>query len=318
MKKKISLLMCLVLIFSAFTGCDINFNGITPTTEGSTTAAVEAAVTQKASAAQAATAATATITMTTTTTTTAATTTTTTATKPTTTKKTTTKAPATVPTTKAPEKIEKPDTDRIKDGDKIIALTFDDGPSKYTARLLDILEENGAHATFFVLGNRAKNNSELLKRMLDEGHEIGSHTWDHTSFAKLSYNSALENMKKATNAIKKASGKKPVLVRPPYGAMSDSLKYAATMQGQAIITWSVDPRDWDTKNPDTVYNKIMSNVSDGDIILCHDIHKSTVDAMERVIPDLIDEGYTLVTVSELLTYERDELTAGKVYSKRKI
>lgn len=315
MKKKISLLMCLVLIFSAFTGCDINFNGITaPTTEKSTTAAVEAAATERAATTQVTT--TAATTAAPTTPTTVTTTITTTTKKPATTKETTTKVPATVPTTKAPEKIKKPDTDRIKDGDKIIALTFDDGPSKYTARLLDILEENGAHATFFVLGNRAKNNSELLKRMLDEGHEIGSHTWDHTSFAKLSYSSALENMKKSTNAIKKASGKKPVLVRPPYGAMSDSLKYAATMQDQAIITWSVDPRDWDTKNPDTVYNKIMSKASNGDIILCHDIHKSTVDAMERVIPDLIDEGYKLVTVSELLTYERDELTAGKVYSKR--
>lgn len=315
MKKKISLLMCLVLIFSAFTGCDINFNGITaPITEKSTTAAVEAAATEKASTTQVTT--TAATTAAPTTPTTVTTTITTTTKKPATTKETSTKAPATVPTTKAPEKIKKPDTDRIKDGDKIIAITFDDGPSKYTARLLDILEENGAHATFFVLGNRANNNSELLKRMLDEGHEIGSHTWDHTSFAKLSYSSALENMKKSTNAIKKSSGKKPVLVRPPYGAMSDSLKYAAVMQGQAIITWSVDPRDWDTKNPDTVYSKIMSKVSKGDIILCHDIHKSTVDAMERVIPALIDEGYKLVTVSELLTYERDELTAGKVYSKR--
>ncbi len=233
-------------------------------------------------------------------------------TKPTTTAKPTTAAPE----TSAPKKLDKVNCDNIKAGQKLIAITFDDGPGKYTARLLKILEKNGALATFFVVGNRAKSNSELISKIVGGGHEVGSHTWQHSDFSKLSYADALADMKKSNDAIEKACGKRPTLVRPPYGAMGKSLSYAAVMQNQAIITWSVDPRDWDSKNADKVYNQIMSTVEKGDIILCHDIHETTVDAMERVIPALIKQGYQFVTVSQLLTYERDGLTAGKVYRER--
>ena len=106
------------------------------------------------------------------------------------------------------------------------------------------------------------------------------------------------------------------LVRPPYGACNDEIRDIGKELGVSFINWSVDTLDWKSKNADAVYNEIMKDVGDGHIILCHDLHKSTVDAMEKVVPDLIKKGYQLVTVSELLTCRGGEITAGKVYYKQ--
>lgn len=223
----------------------------------------------------------------------------------------------TLPTTGKPSKIEAPGSlEEIVPGKKMIVLTFDDGPGAHTSRLLNVLKDNGAHATFFVLGNLAKKNSSLLKRMVDEGNEVGSHSWQHKDLSKMSYENANKDLKKASDAIKSATGKAPSLVRPPYGALNDTVKYAATMQGQAIALWNVDTRDWASRNADAVYNHIMTHASDGAIIICHDIYSSTVDAIERAVPELTARGYQFVTMSELLTYENGDLTAGQVYSKR--
>ncbi len=294
MKKKINLFICLVLAFSVLTGCVAGLEKPQETSTAKKSTTAQNTTTEKVTE-------------------------TTTLKIIGTTEKieTTTKKPTTTrPTTNKPQKLERPETEGVVSGKKMIAITFDDGPGKYTSRLLNILKDNGAHATFFVLGNIAEKNSSLLKRMASEGHEIGSHTYRHADVSKMSYEKALEDMNKASNAIEKASGKRPALVRPPFGSVSDTVKYAATMQNQAIILWSVDTRDWESRNANAVYNEIMSTARNGDIILCHDIHKSTVDAMERAIPDLIAEGYQFVTVSELLTYEKDAITAGEVYRKR--
>ncbi len=295
MKKKINLLICVLIIFSVLTGCVAKYENPQETTTQKPTVTEKESTTQKLTE------------------------TTTLKLIGTTEKKTTTtkKSTTTRPTTNTPQKLEKPEMEASMEiGVKLVALTFDDGPGRYTARLLNILKQNNAHATFFVLGNIAEKNSSLLKRMLEEGNEIGSHSYRHADISKMTYENALADLNKATNAIEKASGKRPSLVRPPFGSVNDTVKYAATMQNQAIALWSVDTRDWESRNADAVYNEIMSTVSDGDIIICHDIYQSTVDAIERAIPDLMAQGYRFVTVSELLTYEKDALTSGEVYRKR--
>ncbi len=193
---------------------------------------------------------------------------------------------------------------------KAIALTFDDGPSNsQTDRLLDILDGNNAKATFFVLGKSVGNGSDCLKRMIELGMEIGSHGYDHTQLTKLD-NSALEKHIQDTNAkIKEASGAEPTLLRPPYGSYNEAVKSAA---GVPIVLWSVDTLDWKSRNADAVYSETMRSVRDGSIILYHDIYESTVDAIERLLPELKAEGYELVTVSELAEIKGKPLTAGAV------
>lgn len=206
--------------------------------------------------------------------------------------------------------------DSIDPSKPMIAITFDDGPSAHTARLLNILKENGAKATFFVVGSQIKGKEPLLKRMVTEGHEVAGHSWSHANLTKLNEEALAKQLAKTRSAIKKATGVDALLARPPYGSCNNMVKSVASQEGVALIMWSVDTRDWESRNATAVYNKTLNSVKNGDIILCHDLHGTTVDAMERVIPALIEKGYQLVTVSELLTYERDELTAGEIYRRR--
>jgi len=191
-----------------------------------------------------------------------------------------------------------------------IALTFDDGPSEFTTRILDTLEKHNARASFFVIGSKVEEGADIIKRAAGMGSEIISHSWSHCRGPNLSQLSPAEMREELLNthaAIERVVGFSPAMFRPPYGAVSDNLKNVAAELGLSIILWRVDSWDWKSKNADSVYDEIFENVSDGAVILCHDIHETTADAMERVIPDLL-EKYEMVTVSELM--QRDGFTPG--------
>lgn len=194
---------------------------------------------------------------------------------------------------------------------KLIAITFDDGPHEtLTPRLLDILKKEDVKATFFVLGSRAKYHPDILKRAADEGHQIGSHTYNHKELPKLSEHERLKEIKDTADLIEQTIGKRPSAMRPPYGSISDSVKKDA---GALLILWSIDPEDWKYRDADTVYHNVTGPVRDGDIILLHDIHKTSVDATEKIIPKLKEEGYIFVTVNQLIG-ARGEAVNGAVYN----
>ena len=191
--------------------------------------------------------------------------------------------------------------------DKVVALTFDDGPHpENTPKLLDILKENDAVATFFMVGTNAAEYPDIVKRVYDEGHEIGTHSWDHKDLMKLSLDEIMTNQYgKANDAIEAATGLRALIDRPPYGSMSEDM---AEQIGREQILWSVDPNDWKKENrdPDTVYDHVVNGtpdggyVQDGAIVLSHDIHATTVDAYDRIIKALKDEGYKFVTVTQMM------------------
>lgn len=197
---------------------------------------------------------------------------------------------------------------------KHVALTFDDGPHPtVTPRILDILAKHHAHATFFVLGNRAEFYPNLLQRAVLEGHEIGSHSWSHPQLTKLKPKQIESQLDKTDEQIKMATGKPAGLVRPPYGALNDTVKSIA---GRPIINWSVDTEDWKSRNANKIIAQVKRQVSDGSIILMHDIYPTTAQSLDKVLDWLNKEGYQVVTVSDLLgfTNNPESIEAGKVYS----
>lgn len=206
-----------------------------------------------------------------------------------------------------------PETAPLDPSKPMVALTFDDGPSKHTSRLLDAFASHGGRGTFFVIGNILENRADVLNRMVSEGHEIGGHSWDHRQLTKLN-TTDLNNELIGTRAkIHEITGVNATLLRPPYGSYNSQVKNMCKDLGIVMVNWSLDTLDWKYKDADRLYHTILEEVQDGDIILCHDLHGSTVDAMERVIPELIARGYQLVTVSELLDQRGDVIEAGEVY-----
>lgn len=205
--------------------------------------------------------------------------------------------------------------DEIDPDKPMIALTFDDGPSLHTPRLLNIFKKHGGKGTFFVVGNLLEENQITVKRIVKEGHEIASHSWRHSDLSTLTLEQVKTDLARTHQKIYDITGVQPKLVRPPYGAYNDTVRYGAYTCNEALITWSVDTLDWKSKNAKAVYNAVMKSASDGAIILCHDLHETTVDAMEKAIPDLIEKGYQLVTVSQLLSMRKGEVVAGGVYYK---
>lgn len=194
---------------------------------------------------------------------------------------------------------------------KMIALTFDDGPGPYTNRLLNCLKKNNAVATFFVVGNRVSSHKSTVKKAYKMGCEIGNHSWDHPQLTRLSASGVSSQIKRTDSAVKAVTGKKPTLLRPPYGAYNSMVAGAAQ---KPIIMWDVDTLDWKTKNAQSTINSTMHSSKDGSIVLMHDIHYPTVAAAEKIIPRLIKKGYQLVTVSELAKYKKTKLRNGKAYS----
>jgi peptidoglycan/xylan/chitin deacetylase (PgdA/CDA1 family) len=227
-----------------------------------------------------------------------------------------TAAPTYEPTDNPPDTGNPPE--RVIDPSKpMLALTFDDGPSKYTDQLLDIVEKYNVRVTFCVIGNAIEHRQSVVARAYNMGNEVIGHTWDHRNLTKLTDEEIKQELLSTSNAIKAATGSAPKLFRPPYGAVNASVKKVSAELGYSLIYWSVDTLDWKTKNANAVYNAIMKDAKNRAIILCHDLHKTTVEAMERVIPALIEKGYQLVTVSELMEYSNIEFEPGNVYYKGK-
>ncbi|MEE5993931.1 MAG: polysaccharide deacetylase family protein [Oscillospiraceae bacterium] len=191
----------------------------------------------------------------------------------------------------------------------MIALTFDDGPNVgSTEKILDVLEKNNVHATFFHVGDCINEDTEhIVKREFELGCDVGNHSQSHENLRDIPLNTALASLKSTDTLIEKCIKEKPIFVRPPYGAYSDTLREE---DGRMFIYWSVDTNDWKSRNADAVYNTIMQYASDGDIILMHDIYDSTADAVKRAVPALLERGYQLVTISELMEYRDFEYEDG--------
>ena len=178
-----------------------------------------------------------------------------------------------------------------------IALTFDDGPGEYTDELLDCLEENNAHATFFMLGQNVGSWESTVQRMADIGCEIGSHSWDHKNLYDLDMDSVAKQFSDTDAALEKACGQKASVARAPYGNWSDDI---ISTVGKPFFTWSLDSLDWSYLDVNKDYEAVMNgDLTDGSIILMHDIHEPSVQAAIKMIPELVQKGYKLMTVSEL-------------------
>lgn len=192
----------------------------------------------------------------------------------------------------------------------MIALTFDDGPGKYTGELLDILEKYDARATFFMVGKNIKYYPKAIKRMKDMGCEYGNHTMSHKDLTKLKKKGIVSQLAKADKELVKVSGESMYLVRPPYGAVGEKVRRNAD---GPLIMWSMDTLDWKRKNAKKISKYVLKHVEDGEIILLHDIHKETVDAVRIMLPKLIKKGYQIVTVSEMARARGVVLKDGQKY-----
>ncbi|HCJ07346.1 MAG: polysaccharide deacetylase family protein [Lachnospiraceae bacterium] len=200
--------------------------------------------------------------------------------------------------------------DNIDPNKKMVALTFDDGPGKYTKTIVDCLKENDAKATFFVVGRSVNANPGAVRYAYKAGCEIGSHSYNHSNLANLSAKDVKKEMSDTDKLIKKITGSKATLMRPPYGSIGDITKKNV---GKPMILWSIDTLDWKTRDTKKTIDAVMKNVKDGDIVLMHDIHEPTKDAALQIIPKLKKQGYQLVTVSELAKYRGYNLEKGVSY-----
>ena len=200
---------------------------------------------------------------------------------------------------------------RSVEGKKLVALTFDDGPEvETTGKLLDILKEKETVATFFELGVKVERNSEITRRAKNEGHEVESHTMYHQNLVTKTREEAESDIRAAKEVFLRVLGEEPKLTRMPYGNSNEFTKAAA---GTPLIYWSVDSRDWESKDAEKIQEVIFATVKDGAIILMHDIYNTTVDAVPEVIDGLRAEGYEFVTVEELAGLRGKELQAQETY-----
>lgn len=194
---------------------------------------------------------------------------------------------------------------RIRTSEKVIAITFDDGPHpQNTPRLLDMLKERGVRATFYVVGNMVRYNPQILRRMVAEGHEIGNHTVTHGTLSRMSDEGLRSELSRAHQQILAATGIPPRSMRPPGGAIRKEQKQLMLREyGYPTILWSVDPRDWQRPGVDVVAQRLIDGAAPGGILLVHDLHKPTVDAMPKTLDALLAQGYRFVTISELIAMD---------------
>lgn len=194
----------------------------------------------------------------------------------------------------------------------MVALTFDDGPyAPVGNQIMDCAEQYGARVTFFVVGDRVPTYATEVRRMAENGHEIGNHTMNHRILTKLSASGVRAQIDNGNAAVRNITGQQPSLVRPPGGGLNAIVRSNIS---QPIILWSLDTKDWKTRNADTTVQTVLSQVKDGDIILMHELYHPSGAAAVRLIPELTKRGYQLVTVSELAKYKGKALTGGKTYS----
>ena len=202
---------------------------------------------------------------------------------------------------------------KIDPSKPMVAITFDDGPNPDTTNvMLDAIEENYAKCTFFVLGQNAEYYPEVVKREYELGQQVGTHTYSHQQLTNLQGSALTQEIEKSVKAIEAAIGVAPVLMRPPYGAYNDTVRAEAKKFGLCCVNWSLDTEDWKTKNADATYQMVMKAV-DGDVVLLHDIHQYNVDAVKRFVPDLMEQGYQLVTVSEIYKARGETLEPGTIH-----
>ncbi|WP_405086722.1 polysaccharide deacetylase family protein [Microbispora sp. NBC_01389] len=195
---------------------------------------------------------------------------------------------------------------------RCVALTFDDGPAEYTGHVLDLLAAHHARATFFMLGQMITGETrDFVRRMASEGHELGNHTWDHASLSGLSTEAMRRELERTQEAVFKITGVRMRLMRPPYGATNKSVEEESKQEGLSQILWAVDTLDWLNRNP-TVIAQRSAAAKPGDIVLMHDIHPTTVQALPHLLDELDRKGFTYVTVSELL----GSPAPGKTYTNR--
>lgn len=196
--------------------------------------------------------------------------------------------------------------------EKAVALTFDDGPSRDNdGTILETLQANGAHATFFVLGNRARVDGDIMQMILDAGCEIASHSWDHPQLSKIKWKKAKSQIDRTDRIVSKLlNGYQISLLRPPYGSISETMRKKVK---KPMILWSLDTEDWKSRNAKKIFNRVKKEVKDGDIILMHDIHPETAEAVKKIVPWLSEQGYDMLTVSELMARKGKTLEAGKAY-----
>jgi len=183
-----------------------------------------------------------------------------------------------------------------------IAMTFDDGPSAtLTPKLLDLLAARHIKATFFVVGENVAEHPEIVARAAREGHEIANHSWSHPNLGKMSDENVRRQLQQTDDAIKNATGKRPSLMRPPYGSITAREKHWIHAEfGYDIILWDVDPLDWKRPGPAVIRSRILKETRPGSIILSHDIHPGTIEAMPSTFDELQAKGFNFVTVSELI------------------
>ena len=199
---------------------------------------------------------------------------------------------------------------------KYVALTFDDGPHPdVTPHVLDTLKQHEARATFFMLGNQVEYYPKIVEQVAKNGHEIGSHSNSHPDLTRLSVQAIQQELNETNEKIEQTVGMKPKLFRPPYGAFDEDVIYSATDYDHSMILWSVDSLDWKNRNTSSVQNTILNNITPGAIVLMHDIHPSTAEALPQILDTLTNEGYEFVTVSELLTLHQ-ESGVGPFYGKK--
>jgi peptidoglycan/xylan/chitin deacetylase (PgdA/CDA1 family) len=208
--------------------------------------------------------------------------------------------------TKSPPPIEPEITfDWVHVDGPYIALTFDDGPSaKLTPKLLDLLASHHIKATFFLIGENAAEYPDIVAREAREGHEVGNHSWSHPNFGKMSDDGVRSQIRRTDEAIKNAIGSSLTLLRPPYGSITARQKKWINQEfGYKIVLWDVDPLDWRRPGPSVVCNRIVKNTRAGSIVLSHDIHPGTIEAMPCVLKELEEKGFKFVTVSELIAMQ---------------
>ena len=196
---------------------------------------------------------------------------------------------------------------------KYVALTFDDGPSgRFTEALLDGLYDRGAKGTFLLCGYRVEQYPELTQRIFDEGHEIGLHGYSHKTMRTMSRRSIAQEILDTEALL--PEGCQPVFLRPPGGFSSDPVVEVAKARGLPILKWSVDPRDWATRDTAAIETFVLEKIRDGDIVLLHDMSESSVNAALAIVDQLLEEDFEFVTVSELAQIRRAKLIPGREYT----
>lgn len=210
------------------------------------------------------------------------------------------------------EVVEETQAAPLQQRSKAVALTFDDGPSRANdPKIIKTLQKYGAHATFFVLGDRARVDGDIMQTYVAAGCEIGSHSWNHPKLSTLKWDKVERQLSRTNKVVRKlVDGYEIRLLRPPYGMISQKMRKKLDMP---MVLWSLDTEDWLSRNTKKIVKKVKKEVKDGDIILMHDIYGTTADAVEKIVPWLQKQGYDVLTVTELMERNEKTMENGKAY-----